>query len=36
MDVHVPVVAAVCAGDSHQAVAEMTILLDMAEAPFRK
>jgi GntR family transcriptional repressor for pyruvate dehydrogenase complex len=36
VDVHVPVVAAVCAGDSHQAVAEMTILLDMAEAPFRK
>lgn len=36
VDVHVPIVAAVCAGDSHRAVTEMTILLDMAEAPFRK
>jgi len=36
VDVHVPVVAAVCAGDSHQAVAAMTILMDMAEAPFRE
>ena len=35
VDVHVPVVAAVCAGDAHRAVAEMTTLLDMAEAPFR-
>lgn len=34
--VHVPVVASVCAGDSRQAVAEMTILVDMAEVPFRE
>jgi GntR family transcriptional repressor for pyruvate dehydrogenase complex len=32
---HVPLVRAVCAGDAEQAVAEMTGLLDMAEAPFR-
>lgn len=35
VNAHVPMVAAVCAGDSHQAVAEMSTLLDMAEAPFR-
>ena len=32
---HVRLVAAVCAGDARQAVVEMTILLDIAEAPFR-
>ena len=36
VEVHVPVVAAVCAGDSRQAVAEMTLLVDRAEAPFRE
>ncbi len=36
VDAHVPVVAAVCAGDAHQAVAEMTILLDRTDAPFRE
>lgn len=33
---HVPVVAAVCAGDSRKAVEEMTILVNMAEVPFRR
>jgi GntR family transcriptional repressor for pyruvate dehydrogenase complex len=33
---HVPVVAAVCAGDSRKAVEGMTALVDMAEVPFRK
>ena len=34
--VHVPVIAAICAGDSHKAVEEMTMLVERAEAPFRK
>jgi GntR family transcriptional repressor for pyruvate dehydrogenase complex len=36
VEVHLPVVAAVCAGDAHQAVLEMTVLVDKAEVPFRE
>jgi GntR family transcriptional regulator, transcriptional repressor for pyruvate dehydrogenase complex len=36
VEAHLPVVAAVCAGDAHRAVAEMAILLDNTEAPFRR
>jgi GntR family transcriptional repressor for pyruvate dehydrogenase complex len=36
VDVHMPLVAAVIAGDAHRAVEEMTILVDMAEVPFRE
>jgi GntR family transcriptional regulator, transcriptional repressor for pyruvate dehydrogenase complex len=32
---HVPLVAAVCAGDSRKAVEEMTMLVEKAETPFR-
>jgi GntR family transcriptional regulator, transcriptional repressor for pyruvate dehydrogenase complex len=36
VEVHLPVVAAVCAGDARRALEEMTILVDMAEVPFRE
>jgi GntR family transcriptional repressor for pyruvate dehydrogenase complex len=36
VEVHVPLVRAVCAGDQKTAVNEMTLLLDKAEAPFRQ
>ena len=34
--VHLPLVAAVCAGDQAKAVEEMTLLVDKAEVPFRQ
>jgi GntR family transcriptional regulator, transcriptional repressor for pyruvate dehydrogenase complex len=36
VNVHVPLVAAVCAGDQKKAVEEMTALVDRAEVPFRQ
>jgi GntR family transcriptional regulator, transcriptional repressor for pyruvate dehydrogenase complex len=36
VSVHVPLVAAVCAGDLHQAVEEASRLIDLAEEPFRR
>lgn len=36
VSVHVPLVAAVCAGDQKKAVQEMTSLVDRAEVPFRR
>jgi hypothetical protein len=36
VSVHVPLIAAVCAGDQRKAVEEMTLLIDKAEVPFRQ
>jgi len=36
VQVHIPLVAAVCAGDQKKAVEEMTALVDRAEVPFRR